>query len=396
MILTTHIGHVEPDSTPDEAHPLAIAERTRHFVDIRRARVGGASVTYPSDDSAVGLAMQAAIDHGQWVYVAVDGVGRVLSALLPMNDRVDAIDTTRTGDLSVTFEGAPSRYLLSRQHHAFATIADALHGSLAARTFVSFFEVPGYEAVLEVRPAPTPLLIEGPPAELLDAFDFSTLTALSTAEAGEVFGRLNALACFQGDTEPDCIPFRLVGVSCQHRAHEMRRRMEGWTVPVIGAKLWLFGERAVKTVNSRNCFVTWGFHVAPVVYAPTGAGNADVRVIDPSLHERDVSVAEWIARQTTREIGPILDGSDPCMACQITGARGYLLKRGWTHSISDDDYADTRMRLAAARTMLQNTFALHHGQPPYRHCDASLMPNDTIARWLQLAGVGRAAAHTSE
>ncbi|MBY0413677.1 MAG: hypothetical protein K2Q18_05910, partial [Bdellovibrionales bacterium] len=44
--------------------------------------------------------------------------------------------------------------------------------------------------------------------------------------------------------------------------------------------------------------IRWNFHVAPIVYVKDDHNNIQKMVIDPSLFDRPVSVAEWDAKMT--------------------------------------------------------------------------------------------------
>jgi hypothetical protein len=91
------------------------------------------------------------------------------------------------------------------------------------------------------------------------------------------------------------IPFQYPSDGCWARAHEICRLIErhlDQNRRDVVVKVWHYGDLAVKTENSPECEVEWGFHVAPAV-------NVDntLMVIDPSLFDHLVVFDQWRSAQ---------------------------------------------------------------------------------------------------
>ena len=83
---------------------------------------------------------------------------------------------------------------------------------------------------------------------------------------------------------------------CYARAHLMARRFEEEGVRVD--KVWIKGDLSVKDNNPP---INWNFHVAPIVYVEEN-GIIQKMVIDPSLFDRPVTVAEWDKKMSKNTI----------------------------------------------------------------------------------------------
>lgn len=83
---------------------------------------------------------------------------------------------------------------------------------------------------------------------------------------------------------------------CYARAHLMARRFEAEGVRVD--KVWIKGDL---TVKDNNPPINWNFHVAPIVYVEE-KGIIQKMVIDPSLFDRPVTVAEWDKKMSKNTI----------------------------------------------------------------------------------------------
>jgi hypothetical protein len=107
------------------------------------------------------------------------------------------------------------------------------------------------------------------------------------------------------------IPFQYPANGCSGRAHEMCRLIEQHLDPNpkdVVAKVWNLGNCSlltVKTENNPDCAVSWLYHVAPVVKA-----GKNLRVIDPSLFDKPVSVAKWRSVQKGKATGPVYTSRD--------------------------------------------------------------------------------------
>ena len=96
------------------------------------------------------------------------------------------------------------------------------------------------------------------------------------------------------------IPFGYPEDGCHARAHEMTRLLED--KGIIAAKVFVEGDLRVDTENSPKGYVSWWFHVAPILKVKKD-GKEEVYVIDPSIFSEAVPLQEWLAIQTSHEDG---------------------------------------------------------------------------------------------
>jgi hypothetical protein len=161
---------------------------------------------------------------------------------------------------------------------------------------------------------------------------------------------MNATSCNPLTVPPPCIPFLYPDDGCWARAHEMCRLMIN--IGLSPKKVWIDGELYVSTKNNPNCFVRWGWHVAPTLCVRvSGFCKTQRMVIDPSLFTTPVSEATWKSIQG--DSNATLTNSD---AAQY-----------WPNGGTDPTYIDTNIRLAYYRLQLQNR-AIMYGPPPYANC----------------------------
>ena len=92
---------------------------------------------------------------------------------------------------------------------------------------------------------------------------------------------------------------------CYARAHLMARRFEEEGVRVD--KVWIKGDL---TVKDNNPPISWNFHVAPIVYVEE-KGIIQKMVIDPSLFDRPVTVAEWDKKMSKNTINGSVETAFP-------------------------------------------------------------------------------------
>ncbi len=101
---------------------------------------------------------------------------------------------------------------------------------------------------------------------------------------------------FEFVSKKDYIPFKYPEDGCYARAHEMSLLLIGKGTKT--GKVFIQGDLCVDTPNSPKGFVTWAYHVAPVVNVMVN-GEVKTYVIDPSLFDRPVLVEEWYKIQTS-------------------------------------------------------------------------------------------------
>lgn len=177
---------------------------------------------------------------------------------------------------------------------------------------------------------------------------------ITATKAQQVFDAMKATSCNPLTVPPPCIPFLYPDDGCWARAHEMCRLMIN--MGLSPKKVWIRASAGhwlhVSTKNNPNCYVNWGWHVAPTlcVRGPLFFQTRNM-VIDPSLFTTPVTEAAWKSVQ-----------GDPNASLTDTAASQY-----WPGGGTDPNYTDTNMRLAFYRLQLQNR-AIQYGPPPYANC----------------------------
>ncbi|HZW43357.1 MAG TPA: protein-glutamine glutaminase family protein [Dermatophilaceae bacterium] len=177
---------------------------------------------------------------------------------------------------------------------------------------------------------------------------------LTPARAQQVFTAMAGTTCNPLTVPPPCIPFLYPDDGCWARAHEMCRLMinmghsprKVWIDHSNG--LWL----QVKTKNNPNCYVEWGWHVAPTLHVRgPNFWQTQRMVIDPSLFTTPVSFATWKGVQ-----------GDPAATLTDTVADQF-----WHGGGTDPTYSASNQILAQYRLALQNR-SNQFGPPPYANC----------------------------
>lgn len=177
---------------------------------------------------------------------------------------------------------------------------------------------------------------------------------VSLAYAQQVFNQMSATTCAPLTVPAPCIPFLYPDDGCWGRAHEMCRLMSA--MGLAPRKVWIQGALHTLTRNNPNCFVNWGWHVAPTLCVRRSSPwwawwwNSQTMVIDPSLFTSPVSTAQWKSVQ-----------GDANAALTYTVASDFLFGQ------TDPTYSQTNFVLATYRLALQ-TRAINTGPPPYANC----------------------------
>lgn len=305
------------------------------------------------------------------VYLEVDPETSVITRLLiPHVARVARLDTTEDG-YEVELEFSHARHFLLRSSPDFAELERLLREALQSRApvIVTEDDVHRIIHVRPFRPGPDgrlpPSLQPPPPAPSLLRWLRNLLNrvylwqwwpwwcwrCMSLSRAQQVFDAMSATSCDPLTVPAPCIPFLYPDDGCWARAHEMCRLIIG--MGLAPKKVWIQGSLYVSTRNNPNCYVQWGWHVAPTlcVRGP-GFWRTQPMVIDPSLFQSPVSRATWKGVQ-----------GDPAASLTDTGASIYYL---WG-SVTDPTYTQTNYYLAFYRLQLQNR-AVQDGPPPYANC----------------------------
>lgn len=336
----------------------------------RRARID------PADPRAVGFArvLDGLERQGLPAYLEVDPASSLITRILiPLVTRVDASKSTGQG-LEVTLAASHARHLLVRAEPDFAELELALTAAYRDRSTVLVTEDENHQ-IIDIRtltpdperplpPFPEPVL----PVPLLRPWWWRFLVALwwwpwwpwcwlwwwlrcrSAAGAQQVLDAMAARSCDPLTVPAPCIPFLYPDDGCWARAHEMCRLMIN--MGVAPAKVWIRGNLHVNTRNNPNCFVNWGWHVAPTICVRDRFPFSHRAVIDPSLFTTPVTPATWKSVQ-----------GDPNASLTYTSWVQYWPQAGTT----DPAYVDTNQRLAYYRLqlLLRST---QFGPPPYAAC----------------------------
>ncbi|HEY2237081.1 MAG TPA: protein-glutamine glutaminase family protein [Candidatus Angelobacter sp.] len=303
------------------------------------------------------------------VYVEVDSQTRGITRLLiPLVTRVLAIASAPSmglkaspSDFGVDLEGSHARHLIKATQPDFAASLEILRAGLASKQPLIVTETDAHE-IIDVRAdALGPGLPESTPAPKIQAPSswfrrfcrrwFCWICCVSPRRASHLFALCSATTCDPLAVPAPCIPFLYPDDGCWARAHEMCRLMIA-----AGAKprkVWIDGNLHTLTRNNPQCFVNWGWHVAPTICVRYRFFRAQLMVIDPSLFTAPVTEAQWKSVQ-----------GDPNATLTNTDASLYL-KNFQPHT--DPTYVDTNNRLQYYRLQLKNR-SLMVGPPPYANC----------------------------
>lgn len=297
------------------------------------------------------------------VYIETDPTSGFVSRVhLPKLVRVESIHEAASGEFSITFERSHARHVVKRDAEGetlLRTLREAGKDRWLAVT------VNDRQEILDVRPYDPPFelpRLEPPPRLAWWRWCwwpwnwFGRYCCVSLRRAQQLFGLCAATTCDPTTVPPPCIPFMFPDDGCWGRAHEMRRLM--LIAGTDSNKVWIDGALHTPTRNNPNCFVNWGWHVAPTIcvrkwwWWPFGFS---VRmVIDPSLFTTPVTEATWKSVQ-----------GDP--GATLTDTPGWVFSR-WNGYQPDPGYVQTNQVLSDYRTQLQLRSLGPDGPPPYANC----------------------------
>ena len=307
------------------------------------------------------------------VYLELDPETEAVSRLLiPHIGRVTKLRDVDAG-LEVQIDTSHGRHLLRRDRGDFAEIESVLRESKsgAMPIILTSNEAQDLEDARPFRPGPD----DGPIPELLpkrqnylrDLIDsirwwpiwpwcWWWYRCVSTTRAQQIFDAMSATSCDPNAIAAPCIPFMFPDDGCWARAHEMRRLMN--TMGIEPKKIWIDGSLHTPTRNNPNCFVNWGWHVAPTICVRRRWRPWYIfwwwwgvrMVIDPSLFTTPVTKADWKAVQ-----------GDPNATLTETAGSDYWFGQ------TDPAYVDTNYWLTYYRLELQNRVN-QSGPPPYANC----------------------------
>jgi Glutaminase len=370
--------HVRLETPPErDAAEYLSAERGLSILldDGRRVRLD------PDNPRSPGLAtvLEGLSKLGRPVYLEVDPeTSAVTRLLIPHVAHVVAFEPSEAG-YDVEIDSSHARHILRRDQPDFAELEAQLRDAFERRAPVILTEDDAHNVIdlrfFEPGPDDGPsLLTQGPlprrPPSGLGAlltsiwywplwpwWWFWPRGCISLAQAQQVFDAMSATSCNPLTVPPPCIPFLYPDDGCWGRAHEMCRLMIA--MGLSPKKVWIEHSSGhwlhVSTRNNPNCFVEWGWHVAPTLCVRQGCiwwFWTEQMVIDPSLFTTPVTQATWKSVQ-----------GDPGATLTPSAAAIFYL---WG-SITDPTYAQTNQVLATYRLQLQNRSILS-GPPPYANC----------------------------
>ncbi len=281
--------------------------------------------------------------------------------LIPLVSRVTRVIDLGADGTQVEFESSHARHRLERNQSDSETMLAALRAAAEKRTWVAVTESDRHE-ILDVRPWPggpsRPAEIPRRPPPRLLARIWRWLRCWTRCwccatprRAQRLFDLVAGQTCDPLTVPPPCIPFLYPDDGCWARAHEMCRLM--LAAGASPRKVWIDGSLHTPTKNHPNCFVNWGWHVAPTLCVRRGFWRSEEMVIDPSLFTTPVSMATWKGVQ-----------GDPSATLTQTPASNY-----WRSTMpTDPGYVDTNYWLDYYRLQLKNRSLQPAGPPPYANC----------------------------
>ena len=367
-IISTTIRLEPPlDRAPDEL--LRIEGGVSVQLEDRRVRLD------PENPRSAGFAqvLDGLSKLGMPVYVEIDPATNVATrVLVPTVGRIVSVNAA-DDDLDVELDTSHARHVLRRgepdstelerelrnamtESRPVIVVEDDAHNIIDIRAFTPApdLPLPPFPAI----PHPRPRL--NWPLRLLRwiwwviCWPWWWWRCPSGARAQQVFDAMAATSCNPLTVPLPCIPFLYPDDGCWARAHEMCRLMIG--MGLSPRKVWIDHSTGywlhVNTKNNPQCYVEWGWHVAPTlcVRGP-GFFTTQRMVIDPALFTTPVSKATWKGVQ-----------GDPGATLTDTGADQF-----WHGGGTDPTYASSNAILAQYRLTLQ-TRAIQVGPPPYANC----------------------------
>jgi hypothetical protein len=285
----------------------------------------------------------------------------IIRLLIPLVTRVTAMSEARGEEVRVELQLSHAVHRLVTANPDFTQLLETLRSALEEKSWLVVTETDEHE-IIDARPSlHEPHLPEVETSERRRDRPgwfrrvwlrcFGCFCCVSPRRAQQLFDLCSATTCNPLTVPPPCIPFLYPDDGCWARAHEMCRLMIA-----AGAKpkkVWIDGHLHTLTKNNPQCFVGWGWHVAPTICVRHRFRQVETMVIDPSLFTTPVSKTTWKSVQ-----------GDPSATLTDTAATVY-----WRNAIpTDPNYVDTNFRLQYYRLQLQNRSQQAAGPPPYAFC----------------------------
>jgi hypothetical protein len=349
-----------------------------------RAVAGGLSVEFeqgrtarldPQDRRAAGFGrvLEVLRRSSLPAYVETDDAGVITRLLIPLLATVSAV-RDETDGVSVELEISHARRVLLRSNPDFEALLGTLREARESGETLAVTEDETHE-IIDARPYRRPFesglrrarrewrhywfwpwnWLRG-----LYCRIFCCRGCVSAKRAQELFDLCAAETCDPNTVPPPCIPFLYPDDGCWGRAHEMCRLMiDAGASP---RKVWIYStwpaRLHVDTKNNPDCFVEWGWHVAPTLCVrarrrfPFILCRSVTRVIDPALFTTPVSETTWKGVQ-----------NDPAAQLVPTSASVFYRSSGGSTQ-TDPAYTETNQVLDTyrAQLLLRST---QSGPPPY-------------------------------
>ncbi len=206
--------------------------------------------------------------------------------------------------------------------------------------------------IIDARAEPTVPVDPNPPTT--NELDESEFVPISLEKCDQLFSFIaqldtpNAAPSLSKGT----IPFRFVEHGCEARAHEVCRHILNCKIRPI--KVWVFYKDELLRLTTNlhpKCKVVWGFHVVAAVITVDG-----IRVLDPSLSDRPMSIAGLRARFDNRQVH-----------IEATGPEVYLMTQDRRLFKTDPYYKETNQFLAGLNRAFDLMLA-YFPPPPYSYC----------------------------
>jgi Glutaminase len=310
-------------------------------------------------------------------YVEVYPETRAISRLLiPVQVKVAALVKISGGDVAVGLEISQAHRVLKHSNDQFARLLSILEEAKKTGATVLVTDTDDRE-IIDVRLWETVTTADEATALDLAAEALSSgvaefaelgtemntegvalapvsaaaLPVVTLQRAQQLFNWLASASCPPRTVPPPCIPFLYPDDGCWGRAHEMTRRIV--SVGNGPGKVWNYGNLRANTRNNPNCYVRWGWHVAPILSI---TGWREYAVIDPSMFGAPVPVSTWKNAQ-----------QDP--ASQIVYTPWQVFYRSRSGQVTyDPNFTETARVLATYRAALKARSLGPGGPPPYARC----------------------------
>ncbi len=365
---------------PEQGRPAATILRERGDVPVQLDGERIATIS-AADERAAGYAqvLEGLARLKRPVYLEVDPATSAITRIqVPHVAMVRTIRETTKG-LELMLDPSHAVHLLNRVSPWFGEFESKLREGLASGRMLIISE-DEFHQILDVR-GYTPGPDDGPlpdwprpklPLErdwwrkikdwLRDwwIWPWNWRGCISPARAQQVHDAMSATTCNPLTVPPSCIPFLFPDDGCWGRAHEMVRLMIA--MGLKPRKVWIEGSLHTLTRNNPQCYVGWGWHVAPTLCVRTGWFRRSRQVIDPALFTTPVSQTTWKSVQgdTNATLTPSAadifylwaSPSDP---------------PGW-FSLTDPTYYWCENVMASYRLSLLNRSNSGFGAPPYANC----------------------------